>query len=65
MIEVDVGEETRGEGGEEDESLHSAEDDDAGREDCILGYVSFFLPRFLNALQLVNRFWNFSWVLKI
>ena len=56
MIEVDVGEETRGEGGEEDESLHSAEDDDAGREDCILGYVSFFLPRFLNALQLVNRF---------
>ena len=40
MIEVDVGEETRGEGGEEDESLHSAEDDDAGREDCILGYFS-------------------------
>ena len=42
MIEVAVGEETRGEGGEEDESLHSAEDDDAGREDCILGY--FFSP---------------------
>ena len=52
---MDAGEASGGEGGEEDESLHSAQDDDAGCEDCIPGY-SFFLHHFLNLFQPVIRF---------